>query len=590
MRPRFPAAIPGLRASDCGGDDGPRLLPRKDMDYHPLSMRVDTPRGWLAPSVVFILRLLGLTLACAGAARLGMVLAVAHGVSSPLWISAGLAMGPFALWGARLWPALLVGALWANIDGGISVGLAFGLAVGNTLGALLGAHLLKRWSVLGTLKNPADAVFFMAGAASMSLLAAIIGGLCFTFTGQSPWRGFPFTCAARWLGHFVGAILVVPLFLAWFGPPEKGNPKARKGELPLLLGAVAATTAIAFGSDTLWAWLGMGHVSPTLFVIPALVWAALRLPSRFALLALLTMAGVAVGFTANGYGPFTHDPLVDDLLELQLMLSAVGGTLLIVIAAVAEREHVAAELAAAKRAADEANLAKSRFVAAIRHDMVQPLQAAELFLTVLRREIPESKGRKLIDPAVGSLRAMAAGLSALNDITAVECGLVHPQVTTFPLSELLGQLADEVRIQAGERGLGFRAVTGRFTVTTDRQLLGRILRNLLSNALRYTKEGGVLLGCRVDRHGVRIEVWDTGPGIPPEEQETIFQAFRRGSAATHGLVSDSDSGLGLGLATVRQLAFLLDLGVSVRSVVGKGSVFSVLVPIAPARQGKRTAA
>lgn len=536
----------------------------------------------------FLLRLVGLTLACFATVRLGHALTTSHGTVSFLWISTGLAMGAFASWGLGLWPALVIGAAWSNLTFGMPLLVAGGLPLGNTLGAVFGAYLLRRWQLTGEPRRPRDGVLVMVVSAVASLIAALLIATVLAAAGLASGKDFMAAAILRWLGHFVGIILTTPLVLAWLGAPARPNGPARTRETILLLAVVTAVSLLVFRTDAFWAGLGMGHLSPTLFVVPALVWAALRLPPRESLLALALMASLAVWFTAAGYGPFTHDPFVDDLLELQLMLAVVGGTLLILIGAVAERDRVAAELVLAKQQADEANLAKSRFVAAIRHDLGQPLQATELFLAALRNRT--SGNRELIDLAMGSLQAMAAALAALKDITAVECGLVQPAISAFPIAELLGQVAEECRIQASERQLRVLCVPGSAWVESDRQLLGRVLRNILANAIRYTHQGGIVLGCRTDPRGVRIEVWDTGPGIPVEEQEAIFEAFHRGKSAPRTAMGENDSGLGLGLATVRQLASLLGLKVTVRSRVGKGSVFAVMVPRAALPSDRRSAA
>ena len=330
----------------------------------------------------------------------------------------------------------------------------------------------------------------------------------------------------------------------------------------MVLATVAVVTAFFFTHDATWDWLGLGHMSRSLFVVPPLVWAALRLRPQGAFLAVAVMALVTVWLTVLGHGPFTHDAAVDDLLELQLMLAAVGGTMLVLVGAIAERDRAATDMMQARRQADEANLAKSRFVAAVRHDLGQPLQAAMLFLGAIREQLPEERGQVL----------------------------VHPQITVFSVNAVLGQLAEEYRVQAAECGLQFRCSGCTVPVATDRQLLGRILRNLLSNAMRYTDRGRILLGCRRIAGGVRIEVWDTGPGIPPTEQEVIFEAFHRGAARRRDILGPGDTGLGLGLATVRRLTGLLGLNLTLRSTVGKGSVFAVVVPTAGLAADRRAAA
>ena len=292
------------------------------------------------------------------------------------------------------------------------------------------------------------------------------------------------------------------------------------------------------------------------------------------------MATVAVWLTLLGRGPFTHDAVVDDLLELQLMLAAVSGTMLVLVGAIAERDRSAAALMKARQLAEQANLAKSQFVAAVRHDLAQPLQACQLFLGALREQVPGEPGQVLIEHLTGSMEAMGAGLDALRDITAVECNLMHPRIEIFPVAETLRQLAEEYRIQAAKCKLEFRSVGCSIAAETDRQLLARILRNLLSNAMRYTGAGRVLLGCRRVPGGVRIEVWDTGPGIPAAEQERIFEAFHRSPPLPSERAGPGDTGLGLGLATVRRLAGLLGLTVTLRSKIGRGSVFAIVVPAA----------
>lgn len=364
----------------------------------------------------------------------------------------------------------------------------------------------------------------------------------------------------------LGALVVAPLILSWLGAAPASCP-SRRSELSACLATVAAGAAIVFAGDEVWARFGLGPIVFTPFLLPPLVWAALRLGPRGATLAVAATSALAVWATAEGHGPFSlHSPIAN-LVRLQFMLAGMGATLLILAAAIAE-------LKAAKRHAEEVSATKTRFVAAVRHDLSQPLQAARLFQSALAHRRLDVQSRTIVRNIAGSLEAMGGALDALRDITAVECDIVRPETTEFPVGGLLDQLAEEYRVQALRKGLEFRHVGCSAVVRTDRQMLGRVLRNLLSNAVRYTAEGRALLGCRRDAGGVRIEVWDTGPGIPPDQQDRIFEAFQRAAAASGA----ANGGEGLGLATVKRLASLLGLPVAVRSVVGKGSVFSVVVP------------
>ncbi len=234
-----------------------------------------------------------------------------------------------------------------------------------------------------------------------------------------------------------------------------------------------------------------------------------------------------------------------------------------------------AALEEAKRAADEANLSKTRFLAAASHDILQPLNAARLFLSALGDTEQAPEGSRLIGYIDDAFDSVERLLGALLDISKLDAGVMRPAIGDVDLGELLKTAATEFRPVAEERGLHLRYVPVRCTVRTDGHLLVRIVRNFLSNAIRYTKRGGVLLGARRDGDHVRIEVHDTGAGMPPDMLEEIFEEFRR----LVGAAEDYERGFGLGLAIVRRIARMLEHPLTVRSAVGKGSCFAVTVPV-----------
>jgi PAS domain S-box-containing protein len=235
-----------------------------------------------------------------------------------------------------------------------------------------------------------------------------------------------------------------------------------------------------------------------------------------------------------------------------------------------------AQLRLAKEEAERANLAKSKFLAAASHDLRQPLQAANLFMAVLQNRVNEEERRFVLQKLEQSLNALESLLNALLDVSKLEAGVSQPAPTVFPAGELFIQLASEFAPRAAERRLRFRVVPPSLHLRTDRTFLERILRNLLSNALSYTEQGGILLGARRRGGHLRIEVWDTGIGIPADKLEEIFEDFTQ-LGNEH---RDRDRGLGLGLAIVKRIAKLLNSQVTVRSVPGKGSAFAVEIPLA----------
>lgn len=230
-------------------------------------------------------------------------------------------------------------------------------------------------------------------------------------------------------------------------------------------------------------------------------------------------------------------------------------------------------LGAAKLEAENANRYKTRFVASAVHDLLQPLNAARMFVSALRSRLSDAEARRIADHVEHALTAQDAILNSLLDISRLESGALATRVRDFPLDGLLETLAREFGMLAAERGLVLDRVPTRAVVRSDEALLRRILQNFLSNAIRYTPRGRILLGCRRLAHGLRIEVHDQGPGIPESLQTDIFEEFRR---LNDGVANDR--GAGLGLAIVERIGRLLGHPIGLHSQLGVGSVFSVLVP------------
>jgi PAS domain S-box-containing protein len=240
----------------------------------------------------------------------------------------------------------------------------------------------------------------------------------------------------------------------------------------------------------------------------------------------------------------------------------------------------------AKEAAEDANSAKTRFLAAASHDLRQPMQALSLFIAVLAGRTMEPAQSTLVARIQDSVAALEGLLNSLLDVSKLEAGLVESHPNDFCVAAMLDRLAAEFEPTCLAKGLTLRVVRSRAIVHSDPALLERVLRNLLNNAARYTKSGRILLGCR--RHGgkLRFEVRDTGIGIPPGELKNIFREFHQLGNPER----DRRQGLGLGLAIVERLCGLLGHRVTVASEEGRGSAFAVETALAvgrappPARQ------
>lgn len=240
-----------------------------------------------------------------------------------------------------------------------------------------------------------------------------------------------------------------------------------------------------------------------------------------------------------------------------------------------ERAHAEARLREAKREAELANLSKTKFLAAVSHDLLQPLNAARLFTSALLEQ-PAAASGGLIRNISNSLEDVENLLGTLVDISKLDAGVIKPDIAPFAVSELLENLAAEFNQIAGSEQLQLDFIPCSALVRSDIQLLARILRNLLTNAIRYTPQGRVMLGCRRRRQSLSIEVWDTGVGIPEDKLEEVFHEFKRGE----GVRPQQDRGLGLGLAIVEKIARILGHRIQVSSVPGRGSKFAIEVPLA----------
>ena len=246
------------------------------------------------------------------------------------------------------------------------------------------------------------------------------------------------------------------------------------------------------------------------------------------------------------------------------------------------RVRAEAELALrqAKQLAEDANASKTRFLAAASHDLLQPLNAARLFTSALAQEMDAEDMKRTIGHIDNSLQAAEELLGTLLDISKLDAGALTPRRSHFALADIIRPLRAEFAVMAEERGLDLVVVPTGQWVDSDPQMLRRIVQNFLSNAIRYTQAGRVLLGCRRQGERLTIEVWDSGPGIPEAKQAEIFQEFRRLDQATRH--KESEKGLGLGLSIADRMARVLDHPIRVRSWEGVGTMFSVSVPtVAP---------
>lgn len=340
--------------------------------------------------------------------------------------------------------------------------------------------------------------------------------------------------------------------LAWGSAALFFLPGTPGVEMMIVLGV----TAVAIG--------GIGHMAPHLPCYLAFLFAA-GLP--------FVIAFARIGDTLHwGLGLGLLCLLVAAVLFARLLNRAIRQSI-----ALAYRNGLLAQaLAARTREAEQANMAKSRFLTAASHDLRQPVHAIGLLLDVLRGQGLDQQQSQTLDRVVRSAEALDGLFDGLLDVSRLDAGEVRPRLRVVPLNDLFDALQAGLEPLARDKRIGLRVRRPRWAVNSDPVLLNRLIGNLVTNAIRYTHEGGVLVAARQRGHEVTIEVWDTGIGIAATEHDAVFEEFYQCGNPQR----DRTQGLGLGLSIVRRLARLLDHRVELRSTPGRGSMFRVIVPLA----------
>ena len=497
------------------------------------------------------------------------------------WPAGGVASGILvALGPAAQWPVVLgvvTATISANLLGDRNIWSSVFFAVANASDAVIVAGLLNRFCGspfgLNELRRVLALFAATAVATSLSGITGTVGFLLFHGSAASP----PVIWFHWFSSDAVGILAVAPVAIGVASFVRNFPSRREIAEGVLALAVVSFVCALlAFLPNEPWtAVLAIGALCPLL------LWIASRLRPAFTTVATFTIAITIVWTTTFAIGIFgdLHLSIEQRVLEAQATILAITLGALVLAALFSERRlhetailQREAGLRDAWKSAELADRAKSSFLAAASHDLRQPLQTLKLLQAALEPHHPSGEARDLVAGIGHSLDTMSSILSSLLDVNRLESGKLHPSVSEFSLNDMFEPLARDFVAPVLERRLRLRIVRSELIVRSDRRMLAEMIRNLLSNAVRYTDRGRILLGCRRAGDNVRVEVWDSGVGITEDQLPHIFNEYYQG---TDGV---ERGGFGLGLAIVKRLGELLDHKVVVRSIPGKGTQFSIEVP------------
>ena len=519
-------------------------------------------------------------------AKGGLALASIHPSATPIWPPTGVALAAVLLWGYRTWPAIFAAAVIANATTAGSVATAIAIAIGNSLEAVVGAYLINRWSSgCNTFSTPNSvAKFALICFVIATPISASIGLTSLAAAGYIERTNFANAWVTWWLGDVAGALVIAPVIVLWASSHYHAFNRNEFLETVGVLATAAAVGLIAFSP--------LIEQTPSrdplgfLAILPML-WAALRRGPRDTATVALVLAGITIWGTLTGGGPFTTADLnVSFLLVLMFLISITVPSLLlsadVEVRKKAEESLRRAQIELERKVAERtrelelANAAKSRFLAMASHDLRQPLHALGLFVAQLRTPLKSRERTKTIERVDATRKEMVEMFNSLLDISRLDAGILRPKITEFPVARLLQEIETRFDQATREKGLRLRVRRSDAWVRSDAMLLERILLNLVSNAVRYTLRGGIIVGCRRRGEMLRIEVWDSGPGIPEDQKQNIFGEFFQLTVPERSRYG----GLGLGLAIVDKLRLLLNHQIDLASTVGRGSRFAILVPMA----------
>ncbi len=514
----------------------------------------------------------GLAALYIGVARFGLGMDAVRGFAALVWPATGLSLAALLVVDPRAWPGVTIGAFVVNSWTGAPFPVALGIAAGNTLEAVAAAHALRRFADFHpSIDRLRDALAFIAMAAlGSTMLSASVGVASLVIGGIVPLAAAGSTWRAWWLGDVMGDSVVAPLLLTLVGMrASRGASPRRMVEAAALEAAVLGAAVWLFGTSPDGA---VAAFRGAYMIFPFLVWAALRFGSRGAAVATFSVCVIAITGTALGRGPFLRGRLSDSLLFLQVFMAIAAMTTLI-LGAIAQERRAALAL-------------RDSLLSVASHELRTPLSALQLRAQILTRGINRgaAPAERLASDALGierQVKRLSALVDDLLDVSRIMAGRMRLELEQVDLGALVAELVE--RFSPEERArvrvvAPAQAIVGHW----DRTRIDQVVTNLVTNGLKYGGEGPVEVALACGDESARIVVQDWGIGIPAEDMRRIFGRFERGRTPK------TATGFGLGLWIVAQIVDAAGGTIAVESEPGKGSTFTVELPLGSTREPRRS--
>ena len=525
--------------------------------------------------------LLALTIIYAGAARTGLMLDAIAGFATLVWAPTGIALAALLLFGYRLWPAVFLGAFAVNLWTGAPLVAALGIALGNTLEAVAGTFALRRIPgfrpALDRLEDVASLIVVAAGVCTM--ISASIGVVSLALAGTITPSQIAVTWRAWWLGDLVGALVVAPLLLVWVSARPPALVPRDIAEAAVLGVALLGLNLYIFGGVALG---GVASLEQTYLIFPALICSALRFGQRGAVTAVFVTTVIAVWGTVAGHGPFARPVLNQGLFALQTFVAVATATFLVLGASVAERHRTEEWLRHAREIAEQANRAKSDFLAVMSHELRTPLNAISGYVELLAMELGgpvTPKQRDFLTRIQGSQGHLLSLIDEVLGFARLETGRLSLSLQPVIIYDMIVALEAMVEVELQKKRLTFTRHVPETSLVAraDPEKLRQILLNLVANGVKFTPEGGrISVGAKREHGSVRLWVTDTGIGIPSDQLKHVFDPYFQVDRGP----SRKFPGMGLGLAISRDLARAMDGEIWLESTPGLGSTAWLVLPAA----------